>query len=149
MCRHNACSERGTNPMILALEPGPNSRQLVSLLLKYHADPMSVNAYGIPAPFAAVQKGNIDALDVLLTEGKVDMKIRYDDRSLLAHGSQNPAMLRYLLSKGADPWAAEEGTDLLELIHNVYIADSDKEGKAKNAECIAIVEDARRKRPHP
>ena len=147
--RVNVANERGTNPMILALEPSPNSRQLVGLLLKYHADPMALNAYGIPAPFDAVQAGNVEALDVLLTEGKVDMKIRHDDRTLLAHGSHNPAMLRYLLSKGADPWAEEEGTDLLVLIHNVYIADNDTEGKAKNAECIAIVEEARRNRPHP
>jgi tetratricopeptide (TPR) repeat protein len=145
--RVNITNDQGANPMTLAMLPGPKTRQLVSLLLKYHADPMSLNESGTVAPVDAVNWGNIDGLDVLLTEGKVNIETKDQVGTLLAHAHQNPAMLRYLISKGANPWAKYAGSDLLVAIHNVYIYDNNKEALAKVEECAALIEEARKKWP--
>jgi len=147
--RVNITNDRGTNPMTLAMYPGPKSRQMLSLLVKYHADPMSLNGSGMAAPFEAVSWGNVDGLDVLITEAKIDVELKNAAGTLLANANQNPAMLRYLLSKGANPWTQYAGSDLIDAIHSVYIVNGNKEGLAKVAECAAIIEDARKKWPKP
>lgn len=148
--RVNVTNAEKENPMNAALRAGPNSRQLVSLLLKYHADPMALNNYGVPAPVAAVWNDNVEGLDTLITEARVNVETRDKVGTLLGHAAtrDNPVVLRYLISKGANPWAEYAGGDMLNMMQNAYMPpNASKEDRERIAESIAIMQEARKQRP--
>ena len=140
--RVNVNADDGLTPMSVAIIASPQSKKLVSLLLKYKADPMGVDGSGQAMPFVAVMRNSIGAIDALITEGKVDVNLRNSyQMNLLAYALDNPEMLRFLLSKGADPWQQVLNSDLLDY------ARASMRPEADTAKVVAILEEARKNKP--
>ena len=140
--RVNVAAEDGITPMAIAVKLSPVSRQLVRLLLKYKADPMGVDGSGQPIAFAAVMADNLDALDALITEGKVDVNLSNSEHlNLLFYALDNPNLVRLLLLRGANPWQQAGNGDLLDW------ARSKPQQTSEIVQTIALLEEARRKSP--
>jgi len=137
--RVNVSADDGLTPMAVAIMPSPKSGKLVSLLLKHKADPMTLDG-SQPIVFTVASKGNLAALGVLLAEGKINVNIKNKyGLNLLFYSLSNPDAIRFLLSKGADPWQQVGEDDLL-----TYARNSWQPGPGM-AVSISLLEEARKK----
>ena len=97
----------GATPMSLAAEVG--NTEMLKVLLEVGADVESPNADGQTALLAVARTGNVEAAKLLLDRGaKVDAKEKWGGQTPLmwASARRHPAMMRLLISKGADVNAA-------------------------------------------
>jgi ankyrin repeat protein len=93
----------GATPMGLAAEVG--NAEIIKLLLDAGANVESPNADGQTALLAVSRTGNVEAAKLLVDHGaKVDAKERWGGQTPLmwASARRHPAMMQYLISKGAD-----------------------------------------------
>jgi len=134
--RVNVAAQDGMTPLGIAVSHPATGRKTVSLLLKYHADASGAAGGGMPYAIVAIRSNNVDALDVLIAQGKIDVNFK-DSHGypLLYYALRNPDMVRLLLAKGADPWVSAGNGDLLE------------RGATFPPESSALVQDARKNRP--
>jgi ankyrin repeat protein len=140
--RVNVNADDGLTPLSVAVISSPQSKKLVSLLLKYKADPMGVDGTGRTMPFVAIMDDSIGAIDALITEGKIDVNLRNPyQMNLLSYALDRPDILRLLLSKGADPWQPVLNGDILDY------ARASMRPAADTAKVVAILEEARKNRP--
>ena len=94
----------GATPMSEAARRGDT--QILQLLLRAGADPESANAEGETALMVVARTGNIEAARLLLRHGaKIDAREQWGGQTALiwAAAQSQPEMIRFLLSKGADP----------------------------------------------
>jgi ankyrin repeat protein len=94
----------GATPMSEAAQRGDT--EILRLLLKAGADPESPNAEGQTALMEVARTGNIEAAKLLLQHGaKVDAREQWGGQTALlwAAAQSQPQMVRFLLSKHADP----------------------------------------------
>jgi uncharacterized protein len=98
-----ATSNYGINAMLLAADI--SSTRLIELLLKNGADANSANPDGETALHLVSRSGNIEAAQLLLKAGaKIDPRDKLGEQTPLmwAVARRHPAMVEFLLSKGAD-----------------------------------------------
>jgi uncharacterized protein len=97
----------GVTAMGLAAEVG--NTEMLKVLLEAGADPDSPNPDGMTALLAVARTGIVDAAQVLVKAGaKVDARENFGGQTPLmwASARRHPAMMEFLLSKGADINAA-------------------------------------------
>jgi ankyrin repeat protein len=93
----------GVTPMTLAAEVG--NADMIAVLLEAGADADSPNPEGQTALLAVARTGNVKAAQLLLNEGaKVDAREKWGGQTALmwASARRHPAMMRLLISRGAD-----------------------------------------------
>ena len=93
----------GINAMLLAADIA--NTELIQLLLKNGADASSANADGETALHLVARAGNVEAAKLLLKAGaKVDAREQFGEQTPLmwAVARRHPAMVEFLLGKGAD-----------------------------------------------
>jgi ankyrin repeat protein len=93
----------GVTPMSLAAEVG--NADLLAVLLEAGANVESPNADGQTALLAVARTGNVKAAQLLIAEGaKVEAREQWGGQTPLmwASARRHPAMMRFLISKGAD-----------------------------------------------
>lgn len=98
----NAANQFGATPMAQAALRGDAA--ILQLLLKAGADPDSPNAEGETALMTVARTGNVEAAKVLVAAGaRVDATEKWGGQTALiwAAAQDQPAMIRFLLSKGA------------------------------------------------
>ena len=98
-----ATNRYGASPMGEAARRGDTD--VLRLLLKAGADPESPNAEGQTALMVVARTGNIEAAKLLLQHGaKLDAREHWGGQTALiwAAAQDQPDMVRFLLSKGAD-----------------------------------------------
>ncbi len=121
----NLANNYGANPMQLAAEVA--NVELLKLLLDASADPDSANPEGQTALMLVARTGNVAAATLLVDQGAtVDAREQWGLQTALmwAAARQQPAMLEYLIGKGADINAQSIARD--------YPRHVTKEGRAKN-----------------
>jgi ankyrin repeat protein len=108
----------GANPNGIAGQPstplweaiGANNKPLTELLLKYHADSNIRNLIGWSPLRRALYNNKLDIAKLLLEHGaNPNAKDEFTGRTLLSMFTfpSNPAMIKLLLDKGADPSIAD------------------------------------------
>ena len=100
-------NDYGATPMSLAAEVG--NADIIGLLLEAGANPDSEDPDGQTALHAVARTGNVKAAQLLLAEGAtVDAKEKWGGQTALmwASARRHPAMMRLLISKGANVNAA-------------------------------------------
>ena len=99
----NAVNAYGVNAMLLAAES--SNTQLIDTLLKAGAKATSANLDGETALHLVARTGNVDAAKLLIAHGaKVDAREKFGEQTPLmwATARRHPAMVEFLISKGAD-----------------------------------------------
>jgi ankyrin repeat protein len=99
----NEANQFGATPMMQAALRGDT--EVLRLLLKGGADPDSPSAEGETALMIVARTGNIEAAKLLVKSGaKVDAREKWGGQSALiwAAAKNQPRMIRFLVSKGAD-----------------------------------------------
>jgi ankyrin repeat protein len=97
----------GATPMGLAAEVG--NADIIAVLLEAGANPDSPDPDGMTALLAVARTGNVKAAQLLVNAGaKVDAREGFGGQTPLmwASSRRHPAMMEYLISKGADINAA-------------------------------------------
>jgi ankyrin repeat protein len=99
-----AANSFGATPLAEAALIG--NTDIISLLLKAGADPKGVNADGQTALHSVARTGNIEAAKLLLKAGaNIEARETWGGQTPLiwAAAQNQPAMIRFLISKGANP----------------------------------------------
>ena len=97
-------NEFGATPLSEAARTG--NTQILGVLLKAGANPRAVNQEGETALHEVARTGNIEAAKLLLKDGaNIDARETWGGQTPLhwAASQNQPAMIRFLISKGADP----------------------------------------------
>lgn len=121
----NLANNYGANAMQLAAEVA--NVELLTLLLNAGADPDSMNPEGQTALMLVARTGNVAAANLLVEHGAtVDAREQWGQQTALmwASARQQPEMMTYLISKGADMNAQSIARD--------YPRHVTKEGRAKS-----------------
>lgn len=100
----NATSNYGVNALLMAADI--SSTELIQLLLKHGANANAANPEGETALHLVARAGNVEAAKLLVKAGaKIDPRENWGGQTPLmwAAARRQPAMVEFLLSKGADP----------------------------------------------